>query len=418
MKSSNVHPTLLKLYLDNVVHIEDHAFDSQTFARLQVLTLMQMNLGTLGVNTLHGLTALRELRLDNVRLMHLPDFLNGVANRLDRLEITGALSIDNIDLLSGVALPSLREIRLRLNARNVVGATVFQAASSLSIVDMQNCRIELISPRVFYTFRRTLMYINLVGNRLKTVSASMFDYLMPNVHLKVYLFDNPWNCECELIDFKTIVKKHPDNFPGPIVCTNPLNMMGRPIRTSSFCASSSIQEPEMDDEQIICSNEKATILDWKVGQFSSRVHRNIDMGNASFVLDPEDKSNTSRITISELNVPEIRAINECICESSSSQRYIPLSQLNPGQVCLFCMQDLEQLNPDCLAFFLSKQKRTKAVWLTNSKKATFLVGLVVAMLILMAISFLIGTIMFCKAPEKDTPNQTTGSISEIEVVQK
>lgn len=402
MKSSIVPPVLLKLYLDNVVHIADYAFASNTFDRLQVLTLLQMDISTLGPNTLIGLTALRELRLDNVRLFHLPDFLHGVADQLTSLDITGALSIDNLGLISGVNLPALTDIRLRLNARNAVGPTVFQAAVLLSIVDMQNCRIEYIDSQVFYPFRKTLMYINLVGNRLTTVSTAMFDYLLPSIHLKVYLFDNPWNCECELAGLKYIIERHPDNFPGPIICINPEKMMGRPIRSTTFCVSSTVEQPEVESEGITCSNLSATVMVRVVGRSRASVHRRVD-GNVSFVINSKFESNTTQITISEPDYPKIRVItNECICKDSSLKRFIPLTQLSPNKVYLLSLQQSQQSNPKLLSYFHPIANTTKAAWLVNSKKSTFIVGLVVAMLILMTLSFLIGTIIFRKAPEEDT----------------
>lgn len=372
-----------------------------------------MDIKTLNEKTLMGLSSLRELRLDNVRLMHLPDFLHGVAKKLDRLEVTGALTIDKLDLLSGVTLPALSDIRLRLNSRNVVGPTVFKGAVLLSVVDMQNCRIELISPRVFYPFRKTLMYINLVGNRLKTVSAAMFDYLLPSVHLRIYLFDNLWNCECELVDMKDILETHSDNFPGPIVCTSPLIMMGRPIKTTPFCMSTA-DPPEIENvEMERCSNETGTVFSRSGQSMRSKVYVNVANGNASFLLDPQDDSNSTRITISQQMDPEIRVINnDCICNSSkSSKRFIPLNQFNSSQVYLFCLQKSEQSNPKCLSYFIPKPKHTKSVWLTNSVKSTFLVGLVVAMLIVMTLSFLIGTIIFQRATDVRAPALSKSSIS-------
>lgn len=418
MKSSIVHPSLLKLYLDNVVHISDHAFASGTFDRLQILNLLQMDISTLGPNTLNGLTALRQLRLDNVRLLHLPDFLHGVAQSLDRLEITGALTIECLELLSGVPLPLLSDIRLRLNARNVIGPTVFRGAVSLSFVDMQNCRIEFINPRVFYPFRRTLTYLNLVGNRLKSVSAELFEYLLPSINLKVYLFDNPWNCECELVGLKNIVEKHSDNFPGPIVCTNPVHMMGRPIRSSSFCLSSPILEPPVIEiEEIMCNVQSATLLVTEEHSTLSQVRRNIHNGNASFVLFHEDYDDT-KVTVSEPNVPEIRVFNEeCICKGNyTTPRYVPLARLDPNQVYLLCVHKFGKKISKCLAYFHPKKVMAKSVWLTNSKKQTFLVGVAVAMLILMTLGFLIGTIVFRKNP--DETDEPAGLFTNIEVSHK
>lgn len=374
-----------------------------------------MNIATLGTNTLVGLSALRELRLDNVRLMHLPDFLHGVANRLTHLEITGALPIDSLELLSGVSLPSLTDIRLRLNARNIVGPTVFRGAVFLTSVDMQNCRIELISPRVFYPFRHTLMYLNLVGNRLKTVSADMFDYLLPSGHLRIYLFDNPWNCECSLVELKKIVEKHPDNFPGPIVCTVPPNMVGQPIKSTTFCMSSPVEPPEILDEDLACDDQRT-----KGHRLLTRVFRSNDMGNTSLWLHPEDEGNIEDLTISQPDIQKMCIItNVCIRKSTSSQRFFPLPQLKPTQLYLFCLQKTDQLNRKCLAYFHPNTKKSKAVWLTNSEKSTFLVGLVVAMVILMTLSFLIGTIVFRQAPEEETPSAiSNGSFTPVDVSQK
>lgn len=411
MQSSTVLPILLKLYLDNVVHIMDDAFDSSTFGQLQVLALFEMSIQTLGARTLRGLTALRELRLVDVKLLRLPGFLFGVSNKIERLEIVGGMDIGDLGSLLKLPLPKLSEMRLRLNAKHFVDSTVLSSVKMLSFLDMQNCGMETIAPFVFFPFRVTLKYINLVGNRLKMLPSTMFGYLLPSDTLKFYLYDNPWDCDCTLVDMWLVVEAHPGNFPGPIACKNSEGVLMD--ATTSLC----LHSEDFDDSSIQCEIPR-NIFQLINKSLLTRVvvETDINSNMVRFELTSSEIGYDTLLVFIEMGSSKAKAFgHSCICSSidqPTKLHYFTIENLTPKQTYLFCVQKSPMSPPRCLTYCHRCLVHSKVVWLTNSVKPTMLLGFVVTMAIVTALSFLVGVFVFRKmqsigsAKDPKTPDDT------------
>ena len=104
--------------------------------------------------------------------------------------------------------------------------------------------IESLEPKHFENLTE-LYTLRLQNNKLRTLPEGIFDSL-PNLY-RVYLNDNPWHCDCNLISFSNWMKADIKKIRSlsPETCESPDSLKGQHLKS-------------LTEDQLICLTTPAT----------------------------------------------------------------------------------------------------------------------------------------------------------------
>lgn len=189
---------------------------------------------------------LQEIHRDAFKELHLLIELDLSNNLLKVLEV--GLFTDLIRLrLFTAAYNEIEQLEDRL----------FENMTFLAKIYMQHNRLQSVGLRTFVNVT-TLKEIDLQSNRLSVLKEDTFRDLSSLNGLT--LFDNPWNCTCELQQFQqfVIVKRL---YTKPTACHEPMELRGKfwsDVPSQNFACRPRILQPR-DGATIDATSENATI---------------------------------------------------------------------------------------------------------------------------------------------------------------
>lgn len=177
---------------------------------------------------------LEELNLSNNSLAQLPSLIG--FKKLTKV-LLAHNSITEVPDDGFRGLDQLKEIDLRGNQIAFLSDQVFENLHVLEFLDLSFNQLRIL-PRHLVSSLQMLNTFYLSGNRLTELPDQFFEGLVSLAF--VYLYDNPWNCNCALENLKTWVTENDFNIyilngtvthldPQSVRCSSPRKLKGTPV---------------------------------------------------------------------------------------------------------------------------------------------------------------------------------------------
>lgn len=249
--TSDVKVVELVVDCRNTVSIEDGAFDTTAFKTVEKLTIKSAwsdNMITAG--SLYGLSQLKILRLTGNSMVKIQrGSLDVVAGTLEELTFQESSTYNSkiyiSSLTGGNPLRHLASVKIQRNMNDTIMNDTFVALVNIISLDISYCQIEFIAAGAFTPISRTLEVLYLANNKLAQVSAGLFDGLVRNPDIQIFLDNNRWQCDCDLCYLKWLIR-HGKLFN--LVCRLPLQFRGDLVGDTDFCANPTCNEYYIEED--------------------------------------------------------------------------------------------------------------------------------------------------------------------------
>lgn len=236
LNNSNIWLEQLTIDANKISVIEDWAFDTLIFSTVHALTLNNLRVQLLTARTLVGFTSLVHVHLRLLTAPFVPDFLAPISSIIMYFEIEGPLSGQVHHLqFGGHVYPELVWVNFGMNLRDSLRATTFLGFGQVMLLELRKCQIEVIEQDTFHAVRERIVELDLRGNLLHQLPVGVFAFLLPQPYLIIRLKDNPFICDCRLMELQILLQMYGSKFDNDLVCASPRAQENKLIADSHFC---------------------------------------------------------------------------------------------------------------------------------------------------------------------------------------
>lgn len=302
-------------------------------------------------------------------------------------------------------------IRLRVftavnNQLDQLDDYLFANMSYLAKVDVSSNRLQYIGQHAFFNVTK-LKEIDMQTNRLSVLRADTFRSLDNLGSLTLY--DNPWNCTCELQQFREFVISK-SLYTPPTNCQDPMHLRGKlwtAVSAENFACEPRILSPR--DGATIDASDNVTIecrvrgtpkpvIEWTYNGESL-----IDDGDRILVRNMQETSRRDAVDIyiSELTISDVR--------STDRGTYTCLATNNGGKTKSNVQLTYAPVSEVINGFGLGGISSTVGIPTTHATNLLLLICLVAIILLTMLIIVVLILFCYCRRVKKYSKN---GSISE------
>lgn len=348
-----------------LTNIEDDAFNTPTFRYMYSLTLTNLAMHSLGPRTLRGLNNLRNLELRSSRLIQFPPILQAVSKTIYYVHISGndvsRSQIQSIDQLSnGLSIHTLEQLRLHLNLKDSLSRRSFVRFASISFLELSNCRIKVLDKDMFYPIRNSLTFLDLSGNYLTTLPFGMFTYLLLRKKMNFNLENNPWHCNCHLLELQRALIRYPESFYFNLFCQEPTDFTKTLIKEAHFCGQPDGMTQSYLSKSLLCRLPQKVhkIYLMKIIRKRSKtfgIQRFNDDSMHLTILEEYLPSKMVYILDGANCLNSLRSIFALPTSKNSTSVLID-SRMKQSQMQMICIQGMKSFTTDCTTIWSPKKE--------------------------------------------------------------
>lgn len=171
-----------------------------------------------------GLMNLQKIYLSHCRIYQIDDrAFRGLSNLVE-LDLSDNM-IATIPSETFTDYPSLMRLTLTGNPIRYIKSLSFQPLSFLNNLELSHCLLEIIDDKAFIGLDR-LEWLYLDNNRLQHIKGS---YILPEKLHQISLQQNPWHCDCQMLDLRSWMIRYSVPRSSEPKCTSPQRLKGRVI---------------------------------------------------------------------------------------------------------------------------------------------------------------------------------------------
>lgn len=171
-----------------------------------------------------GLTNLQKIYLPRCRISQIDDrAFRGLANLVE-LDLSHNY-ITAVPTETFLDYPALMRLTLNNNPIRYIKSLSFQPLRFLSTLEITDCQIEIIEDDAFDGLE-SLEWLKLDKNRIMNIRGSN---ILPEKLNGISLHNNPWQCDCKLLDFRDWMVKYKVPQTVDPKCNSPVRLRGRLI---------------------------------------------------------------------------------------------------------------------------------------------------------------------------------------------
>lgn len=245
---------MVELLVDcgNTAAIEEGAFNEPAFKTIEKLTLKSVWSGNmLTENALSGLNQLKILHFIANSMATIPrGILNTVAGTLEELIFEEASVYSTPIVIASLTganpMLHLTVVDIQRNMNDTITNDTFVALVNIIRLDLSFCQIQVITAGAFNPIINTIEELNMSNNYLTQIPVGLFDRLVSNPNINIYLDDNKWLCDCNLCYLRWIIRHTNLSNSCNLICRHPLQYRGDFISDVDFC-----DDPLCDEYSLI-----------------------------------------------------------------------------------------------------------------------------------------------------------------------
>ncbi|XP_054263688.1 leucine-rich repeat-containing protein 24-like [Macrosteles quadrilineatus] len=173
-----------------------------------------------------GLTNLQKIYLPRCRISQIDDrAFRGLTNLVE-LDLSFNY-ITSVPTETFLDYPALMRLTLNNNPIRYLKSASFQPLKFLSTLEMTDCQMEVIEDDAFNGLE-SLEWLKLDKNRIMNIRGSN---ILPEKLNGISLQNNPWQCDCRLVDFRDWMVRYRVPQTVEPKCNSPLRLKGRLINS-------------------------------------------------------------------------------------------------------------------------------------------------------------------------------------------